>query len=64
MIDDEVVKAKKEAAQEMAVASGIEYIMYPGSVITSTHILEDKPEDIQYLLVPERKSEIAEREYR
>ncbi|BAK48483.1 predicted hydrolase [Clostridium sp. SY8519] len=40
MIDDEVVKAKKEAAQEMAVASGIEYIMYPGSVITSTHILE------------------------
>lgn len=48
MIDDEVVKAKKAAAQEMAVASGIEYIMYPGSIITSTHILEDNPDVIQY----------------
>jgi hypothetical protein len=42
MIDDEVVKAKKAAAQEMAVASGIEYIMYAGSLITSTHILDDE----------------------
>lgn len=41
MIDDEVVKAKKAAAEEMALASGIEYVMYPGSVITSTHILDD-----------------------
>ena len=39
-VDDIVVKAKKEAAEEMAVASGIEYIMYAGSRIMSTHILE------------------------
>lgn len=26
----------------MAVASGIEYIMYPGSLFTKTHILESK----------------------
>lgn len=57
MIDDEVVKAKKTAAQEMAVASGIDYIMYPGSLITSTHILEDKPKVVQYT-VPQ-KSEIG-----
>lgn len=50
MIDDEVVSAKKAAAQEMAVASGIEYIMYPGSLITSTHILEDKPNVVQYTM--------------
>lgn len=42
MIDDEVVKAKKEAAQEMATASGIEYIMYRGSEIVNKHILEDR----------------------
>lgn len=53
MIDDEVVKAKKTAAQEMAVASGIDYIMYPGSLITSTHILEDKPKIVQYTMPQE-----------
>ena len=57
MIDDEVVKAKKTAAQEMAVASGIDYIMYPGSLITSTHILEDKPKVVQYTM--SQKSEIG-----
>lgn len=38
-IDDTVVKAKAAAAQEMAVASGIEYKMYAGSEIMNTHIL-------------------------
>ena len=38
-IDDTVVKAKAAAAQEMAVASGIEYKMYSGSEIMTTHIL-------------------------
>lgn len=38
-IDDTLVKAKAEAAQEMAVASGIEYKMYAGSEIMKTHIL-------------------------
>ena len=39
-IDDTVVKAKAAAAQEMAVASGVEYKMYSGSEIMKTHILD------------------------
>jgi hypothetical protein len=39
-IDDTVVLAKAEAAREMAVASGVEYKMYAGSVIMKTKILE------------------------
>ena len=42
-IDDVVVQAKKEAALEMATASGIKYEMYAGSTIMKTHILEDPP---------------------
>lgn len=42
-IDDVVVQAKKEAALEMAEASGIKYEMYAGSTIMKTHILEDPP---------------------
>lgn len=42
-IDDTVVKAKQAAAEEMAVASGVKYLMYAGSRIMSTHILEDSP---------------------
>lgn len=38
-IDDTIVRAKAEAAQEMAVASGIEYKMYAGSDVMKTHIL-------------------------
>ena len=38
-IDDTIVKAKAETAQEIAVASGIEYKMYAGSEIMKTHIL-------------------------
>ena len=38
-IDDTVVKAKADAAREMAIASGIEYKMYAGSEIMKTHIL-------------------------
>ncbi len=41
MIDDSVVKAKRTAAEEMAVESGIRYIMYPGSAVMNTHILDD-----------------------
>jgi len=40
-IDDVVVKAKQAAAEEMAVASGVRYLMYPGSVVMNTHVLED-----------------------
>lgn len=42
-IDYVVVQAKKEAALEMAAASGIKYEMYAGSTIMKTHILEDLP---------------------
>lgn len=42
-IDDVVVKAKQAAAEEMAVASGVQYLMYPGSRIMSSHVLEDNP---------------------
>lgn len=46
-IDDTVVKAKAAAAQEMAIASGIEYKMYAGSEVMKKHILaylDDNPE--------------------
>jgi type III restriction enzyme len=42
-IDGVVVQAKKEAALEMAAASGIKYEMYAGSTIMKTHILESLP---------------------
>ena len=42
-IDDTVVKAKQEAAEEMAVASGVKYLMYAGSRVVSSHILDDEP---------------------
>lgn len=50
-IDDVVVQAKKEAALEMAAASGIKYEMYAGSTIMKTHILEDLPVH-QTILLP------------
>ena len=40
-IDDAVVKAKQAAAEEMAVASGVQYIMYAGSQVIKTHILAE-----------------------
>lgn len=39
-IDDTVVRAKAESAREMALASGVEYKMYAGSVIKKSRILE------------------------
>ncbi len=39
-IDDLVVKAKAAAAGETAVASGVEYKMYAGSIVMKTHILD------------------------
>ncbi len=42
-IDDIVVKAKQTAAEEMAIASGIKYLMYAGSQVTSSHVLDDIP---------------------
>ena len=39
-IDDEVVLAKKAAAEEMAVASGVHYLMYAGSTLMKSNVLE------------------------
>lgn len=45
-IDDELVKAKANAADEMALESNVDYIMYPGSLIMKTNILElESPTD-------------------
>lgn len=46
-IDDAVVKAKQAAAEEMAVASGVDYLMYAGSQVMRTHILEGDSATIQ-----------------
>lgn len=40
MIDDAVVKAKKEAAEEMAIESGVQYLMYAGSTLMKTNVLD------------------------
>lgn len=40
-IVDKVVKAKSAAAEEMAVASGVHYLMYAGSKVVNSHILDD-----------------------
>lgn len=48
-IDDVVVKAKQAAAEEIAVASGMEYIMYAGSKIMNSHILEDEDQQESFL---------------
>lgn len=40
-IDDRIVKAKAEAATEVATASNIEYIMYAGSRLTNSNVLAD-----------------------
>lgn len=42
-IDDPVVKAKQAAAEEMALESNVKYIMYAGSKVMKTNILEDIP---------------------
>ncbi len=39
-IDDAVVNAKAAAAREMAMASGVEYKMYAGSVVMKSRVLE------------------------
>ena len=41
MIDDIVVGAKADAARELAVESNMEYIIYKGSELNSTNVLEE-----------------------
>lgn len=40
MIDDEVVRAKADAAEEMSVVSGMKYVMYAGSELMKKNVLE------------------------
>ena len=40
MIDDTVVKAKKDAAEEMATASKMQYVLYAGSQLMKEKVLE------------------------
>lgn len=47
MIDDAVVNAKKEAAEELAVASGVRYLMYAGSRLMKSNVLEEETEYMQ-----------------
>lgn len=50
-IDDALVQAKAQAAEEMAVESGVKYIMYPRSRIMKTNVLDDpRPEEDSRLL--------------
>ena len=41
MIDNAVVLAKKGAAEEMSVASGMKYLMYAGSMLMNKKVLEE-----------------------
>lgn len=41
MIDNAVVLAKKDAAEEMSIASGMKYLMYAGSILMKQNVLED-----------------------
>jgi hypothetical protein len=50
MIDNEVVQAKKTAAEEMSIASGMRYITYAGSILMSKNVLESE-DYCQQLLV-------------
>lgn len=49
MIDDSVVKAKQAAAEEMATASEMHYLMYAGSRLMKERVLET-PSEIQRTL--------------
>ena len=40
-------KAKQAAAEEMAVASGVKYLMYAGSRIMNSHVLENNQVNAQ-----------------
>lgn len=50
MIDNKVVLAKKEAAEEMSIASGMQYLIYPSSKLMKQNVLDD-PQFCQMYLV-------------
>lgn len=48
MIDDAVVKAKAEAAEEMSVASGMKYKIYPSSILMKQNVLDNMSDTYYY----------------
>ena len=56
MIDNEVVIAKKEAAEEMSIASGMRYLIYASSILMKRNVLED-PGFCQTYLVQQENGE-------
>ena len=57
MIEDTVVTAKKTAAEQIASANQMKYIMFPGRVVTDLDIFKDVPFD----LTPAEMSELREK---
>ena len=49
MIDNSVVKAKATAAEEIAVAGGMKYLICPESQIMNSNILEENSASIQHM---------------
>ena len=56
MIDNEVVLAKKEAAEEMSIASGMRYLIYASSILMKQNVLQD-PGFCQTYLVQQENGE-------
>lgn len=50
-IDDVVVKAKAEAARELAIESQMDYVIYAGSSLMSTNVLDSGKSTIQETII-------------
>jgi len=46
MIDDLIVKAKKVAAEQLATANRMNYIMYPGQYVMNNNVLDDNSTEV------------------
>lgn len=57
MIDNEVVLAKKEAAEEMSIASGMRYLIYASSILMKQNVLDDPGFCQRYLIRGENGEE-------
>ena len=51
MIDDPIVKAKQIAAEEMATASEMHYLMYAGSRLMKENVLENSNQYSQSTII-------------
>lgn len=57
MIDSEVVLAKKAAAEEMSIASGMRYLIYASSILMKQNVLDDPGFCQMYLVQGENGEE-------